>query len=277
MLRPSFKKLFQEDNFSESLTMNEDDAESCVDVKPDWTPSDSSSTKGKGDDKKSESTDRVKDDPGWDSDRSIYEMQLNQLQEQLVETMVENQQLGEELRQLKEKGKLEQLSKELEEEKKKNRKLEERLKKMRPKRPPDPNSKEKRNSGEHAHATDGWEDLTSVADNTIFPESVLLASGVASVNSIAFAGALPSTDTPDLDKANAAKANLEKPATEEVSKFVAFKIKAWNCFHDRISDFFNDEAADNEAEQEEDPLAIKTCVSFYLILFCLLDRDPPIS
>ena len=94
MLRPSFKKYFQEDNFSEPVTTNEDDVEPCVDVKPDWTPSDSSSTKEKGDDKKSESTDRVKDDPGWDSDRSIYEMQLNQLQEQLVETMVENQQLG---------------------------------------------------------------------------------------------------------------------------------------------------------------------------------------
>ena len=40
---------------------------------------------------------------------------------------------------------------------------------------------------------DAWEDLTTVADNTVYPENVLLASGIASANSLAFAGTLPAS------------------------------------------------------------------------------------
>ena len=47
-------------------------------------------------------------------------------------------------------------------------------------------------------ANDAWEDLSTVADNTVYPENVLIASGIASVNSLAFAGALPANDKPDI-------------------------------------------------------------------------------
>ena len=50
-------------------------------------------------------------------------------------------------------------------------------------------SPEKRGDIETAHDT--WEDLSVVADNTVYPENVLLASGIASVNSLAFAGTIP--------------------------------------------------------------------------------------
>lgn len=48
---------------------------------------------------------------------------------------------------------------------------------------------ERRANIETAH--DAWEDLSVVADNTVYPENVLLASGIASVNSLAFAGTIP--------------------------------------------------------------------------------------
>ena len=105
MLRPNFKKYFQEDNFSESsCVLNDGDAEPFVDANPVW---ESRESNGDCEDGKKESRPKPKSvqqdvrssgkstkDPDWDSDRSVYELQLNQLQEQLVETMVENQQLG---------------------------------------------------------------------------------------------------------------------------------------------------------------------------------------
>ena len=103
MLRPSFRKYFQDDNLDQSNTVDDFDPELYVDANPTW---DSNSTEnddksvlkkesiGEGSKATKKEPGFGKDDPNWDSDRSIYELQLNQLQEQLVETMVENQQLG---------------------------------------------------------------------------------------------------------------------------------------------------------------------------------------
>ena len=104
MLRPSFRKYFKDDNLDPSNTMDDFDPERYVDANPTW---DSNSTEnddksvlkqeGIGEGSKATKKKPGEDDPNWDSDRSIYELQLNQLQEQLVETMVENQQLGKNL------------------------------------------------------------------------------------------------------------------------------------------------------------------------------------
>lgn len=109
MLRPAFKKYFQEDNFGDSPDFNEEeDAEPFVDASPAWESRDlkdgnsagkssrpsrpsTQPTPGQNDEEVSGEKEK---DPNWDSERSVYELQLNQLQEQLVETMVENQQLG---------------------------------------------------------------------------------------------------------------------------------------------------------------------------------------
>ena len=56
-------------------------------------------------------------------------------------------------------------------------------------------------------ASDAWEDLTAVADNTVYPENVLIASGIASVNSLAFAGALPANDKPEVSSGEFGKGN----------------------------------------------------------------------
>ena len=108
MLRPSLRKKFQEDNFSEmSNIMDSWDTEPFVDANPvSETQNDIRKSDGGTISKEDIGTKSVKKisgssngnakDPLWDSDRSVYELQLNQLQEQLVETMVENQQLGRE-------------------------------------------------------------------------------------------------------------------------------------------------------------------------------------
>ena len=110
MLRPSLRKKFQEDNFSElSNIVDSWDAEPFADANPEWeTQNDITKSDGGTSSKEDTGTKSVKQnsgssdenakDPLWDSDRSVYELQLNQLQEQLVETMVENQQLGTKLR-----------------------------------------------------------------------------------------------------------------------------------------------------------------------------------
>ena len=108
MLRPSFRKHFLEDNFSEISNIADDgnaesftDASSVSDTRTSTTISDGGAFSKREIETKSvqrnsgESNENAKD-PLWDSDRSVYELQLNQLQEQLVETMVENQQLGKE-------------------------------------------------------------------------------------------------------------------------------------------------------------------------------------
>ena len=53
--------------------------------------------------------------------------------------------------------------------------------------------KESKKPLEVESAHDAWEDLTTVADNTMYPDSVLIASGIASVNNLAFVGTLPSS------------------------------------------------------------------------------------
>lgn len=85
MLRPSFKKYFHDGNSDDSDVEPALEAEpSLVSEKIEKAPSKLEPCKGG----------LTEGDPNWSSDRSIYEMQLNQLQEQLVETMLENQQLG---------------------------------------------------------------------------------------------------------------------------------------------------------------------------------------
>ena len=103
MLRPSFRKYFKDGDLDPANSIDDFDPELYVDANPTW---DSDSTENHADNKsvvkqggisegsKATKQDKGEDDPNWDSDRSIYELQLNQLQEQLVETMVENQQLG---------------------------------------------------------------------------------------------------------------------------------------------------------------------------------------
>ena len=102
MLRPSFRKHFHEDNVNDISDVlenevaeassvldsrtNKSNSESSVDGKVDIKPKSMPQKPGKPNESEK--------DPQWDSDRSVYELQLNQLQEQLVETMVENQQLG---------------------------------------------------------------------------------------------------------------------------------------------------------------------------------------
>ena len=55
---------------------------------------------------------------------------------------------------------------------------------------------------------EAWEDLGEVADGTVYPEGVLLASGIASINSLAFAGALPKNEQ-NMDSKLKAKGNLD--------------------------------------------------------------------
>ena len=102
MLRPSFRKHFHEDNFNDISDVLENevaDASSVFDSRTNNSKSESS-IDGKADIRpksmlqKPGKPNEGGKDPQWDSDRSVYELQLNQLQEQLVETMVENQQLG---------------------------------------------------------------------------------------------------------------------------------------------------------------------------------------
>ncbi len=94
MLRPSFKKYFHDDNFSDSPTLqDETELGAEAEVEPSLLEKDGGDVKD-GLLKKSTILKSQNDDPNWISDRSVYEIQLNQLQEQLVETMLENQQLG---------------------------------------------------------------------------------------------------------------------------------------------------------------------------------------
>lgn len=101
MLRPSFRKYFQDDNFSGTEVVGDGDTEPFVDANTVWNEEVSDADGSKEKAEKSikphvgpKSVQGSSKDPSWDSERSVYELQLNQLQEQLVETMVENQQLG---------------------------------------------------------------------------------------------------------------------------------------------------------------------------------------
>ena len=82
MLRPSFRKLLRDDNWTNPGDPTEEDQE--------WL----NGTNGGNKTRSQPQAEMERSDSKWDSDRSVYEMQLNQLQEQLVATMVENQQLG---------------------------------------------------------------------------------------------------------------------------------------------------------------------------------------
>ncbi len=97
MLRPSFKKYFHDDNFSDSSIASENESELANEVEPSLLSDERAEEDGGpklGDKETLFKKLKRKSDPNWDSDRSIYEIQLTQLQEQLVETMLENQQLG---------------------------------------------------------------------------------------------------------------------------------------------------------------------------------------
>eukprot|EP00794_Sanderia_malayensis_P006066 gene6066-6768_t len=251
MLRPSFKKLFNEDNFSESMTV-EDDVEPAIEEEAEPSLLKKDCQDGAFLSRPAESKMHNSGDPKWDSDRSVYEIQLTQLQEQLVETMLENQQLGSELEKFKKKG-VDSLMKELEEERKKNKKLEEKLKKSKPKRPTRPPSLHKDSSSalidkDVSDGHDGWEDLSIVADGTIYPDKVLLESGISS-------GVIPEQKTPI---AGITTENQVKSETVQQSRLMKYKIRVWNEFHDRLSDFFEEETTETDVQVEDDTLAIKT-------------------
>ncbi len=84
---------------------------------------------------------------------------------------------------------------------------------------------------------DGWEDLSMVADNTVYPEGVLLASGISSINSLAFAGALPTQKNAKPDSRINSNGNFllnSRPITHTSFHWPSHSVYTWRLLQSTI-------------------------------------------
>lgn len=154
----------------------------------------------------------------WTKEKEVFELQLNQLQEQLVAAMVQNQQLMETNKKLQ-KQDLNDLSKKLEEEKERRRSTEDRLKRIL-------NRKRKGSVNSNISIEHEYDDLSTELGESITSQSH------------------------DRENKHATRKKEWK------QKILEYKISSWNFIHERISDFINDEDTIQE-EVEEEQLSVR--------------------
>ena len=68
--------------------------------------------------------------------------------------------------------------------------------------------------------------MSVVADNTVYPENVLLASGIASVNSLAFAGTIPGKRNSSILENSVASKGITETVSPRVKMFL-FPFPQW--------------------------------------------------
>lgn len=214
------------------------------------------------------------------SERQIYEMQLAQLQEQLVNAMIDNQDMGTQLKKLKavDVGKLQ---KELQEERDKNHELKEKLKQKQKAF----NSKLQRKNASrvnqrHGHSMvpdssekggDDWVHLCPEEDLNSQPSGPHDSSESAVVEGTLHSHEESAYDVPggpdhvdSVGQAETSEHTTSSLADEphRVQK-VKTKLELWkmqlvHLLVDRLWDFVNDELeTDGEEDSEGEPLAVK--------------------
>ncbi|XP_057296319.1 GRAM domain-containing protein 4-like isoform X1 [Hydractinia symbiolongicarpus] len=209
MLRPTFKRLNQEDNIV--ISSEPDKALIKVDAMDSTDDEFTLSLLEKRNSVKKETSEG---EEKWSKERNVFELQLTQLQEQLVASMVQNQHLEEENKKLR-KSKDVDVNKELEEEKERRKVVEARLQRLLAR-------KKRRNSDtSHKSSEHDFDDLSTELGESLESEKA-------------------PTSVPPVGKRKQVK-----------RKFLECKILLWNFFHERISDFINDEDAIKQDEEEE--------------------------
>jgi len=155
----------------------------------------------------------------WKHEKDVFELQLNQLQEQLVSSMVQNQQLAEEIKVLTEhKGS--NFAKELTEEKEKRKNAEKLANRL---------LAEKRKRLQKLSLETGYDDLSNDLGEP----------------------PLDLNDTTD----NLSESEMGRRRKMK-NKLLEYKIWAWNFLHERLSDLMNDEDMQIE-EVPEEQLSVK--------------------
>lgn len=208
------------------------------------------------------------------SERQIYEMQLAQLQEQLVNTMIDHQELSTQLEKLKAIN-VEKLQKELQEEREKNFELKEKLRQKQK----SVSSKLQRKNASRVHHKqtdvsekygDEWVDLGREEE---LPHSSSLSHD-ASETTVTGDHSYEHEQTDNVhDGVQSDTAGQSEQQTSSVSgnqieephrvqrvktKLDMWKMKVLDLILDRLWDFVNDEPEGNDEEDGEgEPLAVK--------------------
>ncbi|XP_031570548.1 GRAM domain-containing protein 4-like [Actinia tenebrosa] len=212
------------------------------------------------------------------SEREIYEMQLVQLQEQLVATIISEQEKDEQLMKYQQLD-IEKLQKSLKEEQEKNADLTDKLKILKNKvqnsklgrvnaSKSDPRKKSNRNSKNlenELNQDEEWTDISSERNAEDVGQEKEKSDDQDVPRSASESSSNPEGEDEDASSAfdlSRSKSVKDKPDgfTKPTSRFFAvknYKNKAVEMIVERLWDFVNEETETTEDDKEEDALSVK--------------------